>query len=203
MWVASALTMSVTGLFGMGAAGVVAAASDDKVEVNIPGVGTIDTSKIEQATKQMEAAANGSAKAIDPEQLKALLPASLGGYTRSAIETNAAGAMGAQAEATYTNGDKTIRLTIIDSAGLGALAGIGAAMGAQHSREDANGYERASTVDGQMQVEEWDNKGSNGKFMRQVGNRFLISAEGQAGSIDDLKAAVGGIDQAALGRLAQ
>jgi hypothetical protein len=203
MWVASTATMSVAGLFGMGAAGMMSAASDDTVEMNIPGMGKIDTAKIEQASKQLEAAASGNVKAVDPAQLQALLPAALGSYARTAVETNAAGAMGTQAEGTYKNGDKTIRLTIIDSSGLGALAGMGAAFGAQHSREDADGYERAATVDGQMRIEEWNNKNNRGKFTQQFGGRFIISADGEAGSIDDLKGAVAGIDQGKLAGLAQ
>lgn len=203
MWVASSITMLGTGMLGMGAAGMMSASSNDQVEVNIPGVGKIDSGKIEEAAKQMEAVASGSAKAVDPAKLQAVLPAALGAYARTVVESNAAGAMGAEAEGTYKNGDKTIKLTVIDSSGLGALAGIGAAIGAQHSREDADGYERASTVDGQMQIEEWNNKDSSGKFTRQIGGRFIVSAEGQAASIDELKAAVSAVDPGTLAALAK
>ena len=202
-FVAATVTSTVTGAMGMGAAGLASASSNDSVELNIPGVGKVDTSKIEQAGKQMEAAANGQITTAQPAQLQALLPATLGGYTRTALEANAMGQMGAEAEGTYTLGDKTIRLKVIDSAGLGALAGLGAAMGAQHSREDANGYERTNTVNGQMQIEKWDRKSSRGEFTQQVGGRFLITAEGEAGSIDELKAAVAAIDQGQLAGLAK
>ena len=201
--IAATVTSTITGAMGMGAASMASAGSNDSVEVNIPGVGKINTSKIEQAGKQMEAAANGQITTVQPAQLQALLPAALGGYTRTALETNAMGQMGAEAEGTYTQGDKTIRLKVIDSAGLGALAGLGAAMGAQHSREDANGYERTNTVNGQMQIEKWDRKSSRGEFTQQVGGRFLITAEGEAGSIDELKAAVAAIDQGQLAGLAK
>lgn len=203
MWVASAATMAVTGLFGMGAAGMVAASSGDTAEINIPGVGKIDSGKLEQAAKQMEAAASGNVQPVDTEKLKALLPAALGSYTRSAIDTGAAGQMGKGVSATYKNGDKSIKLSIMDSSGLGALAGLAGAAGVESSHEDADGYERTSTVDGKMQMEKWNNKSSHGEFGRQIDSRFFVAAEGDAGSIDELKAAVNGIDPAALAALAK
>jgi hypothetical protein len=201
-WLVVAVSAAFLGLLGMNGLPSLAA-NDTGSSITIPGVGTVDPNRIEQAGKQMEAAANGQTKSVDGEQLKTLLPGQLGGYTRTALETNAMGQMGTEADATYTQGDKTIQLKIIDSAGLGALAGIGSALGAAHSREDADGYERANTVDGQMQVEKWNNKNHDGEFTQQVGGRFIITAEGEAGSIDELKAAVAGIDQSKLAALAK
>ena len=201
-WLVGIVTASFIGLFGLGGMPSMAA-NDTAASLTIPGVGKVDTGKIEQAGKQMEAAANGQITTVQPAQLQALLPATLGGYTRTALEANAMGQMGAEAEGTYTQGDKTIRLKVIDSAGLGALAGLGSAMGAQHSREDADGYERTNTVNGQMQIEKWEIKASRGEFTQQVGGRFMITAEGNAGSIDELKAAVAAIDQGQLVGLAK
>ena len=206
MWTASLVTASVTGALGMGMGAAAlgsAGGTGDSVEVNIPGLGKIDTAKMEQAGKQMEAAANGQVKSIDAGQLQTLLPTALGGYARTALETNAMGQMGTEADATYKQGEKTIHLKIIDSAGLGALAGLGSAFGAAHSREDADGYERANTIDGQMQIEKWNNKNRDGEFTQQVGGRFIITAEGEAENIDALKAAVAAIDQGRLAGLAK
>ena len=203
-FVVGMVSASFMGMFGMGAMANLGASESDSVKVTLPGGGSFDTSKIEQAGKQMEDIANGKGpKPIELSKLATMLPATLGGFTRTASESNAVGQMGSQVEGTYTQGDKTIRLTIVDSSGLGALAsGIGGAFGVQHSSEDANGYERTGMVDGQMQSEKWNTKDGRGSFMRQVGGRFMITAEGQAGSIDELKAAVAGIDQNALAALA-
>ena len=196
------VTASVVGLFGLsGGPGI--AASDSSGSLTIPGVGTFDSGKMEAAGKQAEAIANGQIKPIEGAQLQTLFPAELGGYTRTAWEANAMGQMGTEAEATYSQGEKTIHLKVVDSPGLGALAGIGGAMGVTHSREDADGYERANAVDGQMQVEKWNNKSHDGEFTQQVGSRFMISAEGQAESIDELKAAVAAIDQGKLASMAK
>ncbi|MCC6925380.1 Yip1 family protein [Novosphingobium sp.] len=201
-FVAATITSTVTGALGVGAAGL-AANSGDSAEVNIPGVGKFDTANLEQAGKQMEAAANGQVPPVDTAKLQALLPASLGAYTRTALDTGAMGAMGKGVSATYTSGDKSIKLSVIDSAGLGALAGLAGAMGAEQSHEDADGYDRTSTVGGQIVVEKWSKGSSSGEFSQQVASRFFISAEGEAGSIDELKSAVASIDQGALAGLAK
>lgn len=202
MFVAVTLTSSVTGLFGGGiAASTIAAGSGDEVEVNIPGVGKIDTSKIEEATKRLEAGSN--AKPVAGSALQALLPAALGTYQRTAVESAAVGQMGSNAEGTYKAGDKTIRLEITDMAALGGLAGIASAMGVEQSREDADSYERTTTVNGQMQTEEWNKTTSRGKFGTMVAGRFMVEAKGEAGSIDELKAAVAAIDPGQLAALAK
>lgn len=201
-FVATTVAGSVAGLFGGGiAASTIAANSGDSVEVNIPGVGKIDTGKIEQAAKQIE---NGSqAKPIAGTALQGLLPASLGAYQRTAIESAGVGAVGSNAEGTYTAGDKTIRLKVTDMAAFGGIAGIAGAMGVEQNREDANGYERTTTVNGQVQVEEWNRAQNRGKFGTMVATRFMIEASGEAGSIDELKAAVNAIDAGQLAALAK
>lgn len=201
-FIATAVAGSVAGLFGGGiAASTIAANSGDSVEVNIPGVGKIDTGKIEQAAKQIEA--GSQAKPIAGSALQGLLPASLGAYQRTAVESAGVGGVGSNAEGTYTAGDKTIRLTVTDMAALGGIAGMAGSLGVEQNREDANGYERTTTVDGQIQVEKWNRTDSRGKFGTMVAGRFMIEADGEAGSIDELKAAVNAIDAGQLAALAK
>lgn len=197
--IAGSVTSRVT-MMGMSGSGSIG--NSDSVEVNIPGVGKVDTGNLEQMGKQMEAAANGEVPPIDTAKLQALLPASLGAYSRTSLDTGAMGAMGKGVSATYKSGDKSIKLSVIDSAGLGALAGMAGAMGAEQSHEDADGYDRTKTVNGQIVMEKWSKSG-RGEYAQQIGGRFFISAEGEAGSIDELKAAVAGIDQNALAALAK
>jgi hypothetical protein len=103
--------------------------------------------------------------------------------------------MGSTAQGTYTAGDKSFTLKIADMSALGALSGLGAAMGVEQSKEDANSYEKTTSVNGQMQTEAWNKTSNSGKYSITVNNRFMIEAEGSAGSIDELKQAVGSIDQ--------
>lgn len=194
---------TVTGALGVGAASI-AADAGDKVEVNIPGVGKIDSAKMEEAAKGLEGLANGETpKPVDLAALQALLPASVGAYQRTSIESTGVGGIGATAEATYKNADKTIRVKIVDLGGIGAVAGVLGGMGVEQNREDADGYERTRTVDGKIQTEKWNNKRSKGSYGTQVAGRFMVEADGEADSIDELKAIVAGIDAGKLEALAK
>ena len=195
------ITAPVVAIFGGGMAASSISSSSDGGTLTLPGGGSLNTQKIEEASKQVQAAGNGQKVAVDASKLQALLPGSIGGYQRTAVESQALGGMGSQAEGTYTQGDKSFHLKVVDMSGLGAIAGIGAAMGVQESKEDANGYSRTSTVNGQMQTEEWNKTDSRGKFGTMVASRFMIEAEGDASSIDELKAAVAAIDAGALAGL--
>jgi hypothetical protein len=176
--------------------------SRDAGTLTVPGVGSLNLGKAQQVADDMEAAASGKRPAVDPARLKTLLPGAIGGYQRTAIETGAMGGVGSEARATYASGDHTFELKITDMNALGALAGIGSAMNVQSSREDAEGYARTGTVDGQMQTEEWNVARSHGKFGMMVDDRFMIEAQGNAASMDELRAAVGSVDIGALAGLA-
>lgn len=165
--------------------------------VTVPGVGKLDLAKAQKAADEMEAAANGRKPAVDPTKLQALLPASLGGYQRTAVEASALGAMGSEANGTYTAGGKAFTLKITDMPAVGAIAGVGTAIGVSQSREDADGYERTGTVNGRMQSEKWRKSGS-GSFSVVIANRFTVEADGSAASIDELKNAVASVNEGAL-----
>ncbi|TNE42071.1 MAG: YIP1 family protein [Sphingomonadales bacterium] len=211
--IAGALLAPVAGMFGgmgmyggMKGPGVVM--EGDGGSVTVPGVGTIDTGKIEEATKKLEAISDGSAdaKPVDPAQLKAMLPDMLGGYKRTSVETQSMGAGnvgGAQASARYELGDKQIRIELTDMAAVGALAGIGAALNVNQEKESDHGFERTRTVDGQMVQEEWDSEAKRGKYSTTIASRFMVSVSGEADSFDTLKAMAGSFDKAKLAALAE
>jgi hypothetical protein len=182
--------------FGGPAAMMSSTSDDDEVSgtVAIPGMGSIDVGEVEKMSQRMEDAASGKTKPVAVDSLKGLLPANLGAYQRTAVETMGAGSMGTSVEGTYTAEERSFDLKITDMHGIGALAGLGSALGVEQSREDADGYERTGTVDGAMQTEEWSNTTSRGKFGRVVADRFLVEANGYAQNIDELKAAVAAVD---------
>ena len=167
----------------------------------LPGGATVDAGKLDQLGKQAEAIASGNVQPVDIAKLQALLPVAVGIYRRIAVESTGLGKMGGQVEGTYSAGGNNFELRIVDMSALGSLAGIGAAMGVEQSREDADGYERTTTADGQMQTESWRNSESRGKFGTVVANRFMIEADGKAASIDELKEAVASVDRVALAAL--
>lgn len=202
-FVMAAVTAPIAAMFGGGLAAQMAAADDSEVELNIPGLGKLEGDKLEEAGQALEAASKGEIKPVDTAALQALLPASVAGLPRTALETNALGEMGKGVEATYEAGGKRIEVSIVDSAGLGALAGLGAAMGMEQSREDADGFERTSTQNGQLQIEEWSNTASRGSYTRQIAGRFMVKVDGDAGSLDELKAVAAGIDADKLAGLVE
>lgn len=203
-WIASLLTAAVTAaVVGTAAIGnsVAGSSGDLSGSVTIPGVGTIDADKMEETTRRMEQMANGEIQAVRPAQLSPLLPASIGSYARVATSSTSAG-MGSQAEATYEAGNRRFNLRVVDMAAMGGLAGMASAMGVEHSEEDADGYERMFKDGDHMVTEKWSKSGSSGSYGVVVGDRFMIEADGQAASIDELKAAVATVDQDELEDLA-
>ncbi|MCW2350534.1 MULTISPECIES: Yip1 family protein [unclassified Sphingobium] len=196
--VIGAITATVGRTFGFspsGSLGGGTVTTEDGDTITLPGVGNIDTGKIEQAARDMEAAQ--TREAVAPAQLQALLPASIGVYQRTAISSVKAGPT-SQAEASYEAGGKRFTLKVSDMAAMGAIAGMASAMGVESNREDGDSYERTTTVDDNMVIERWDRGAGNGSFATTVDKRFMVEAEGDAGSIDELKAAVAAIDMAKL-----
>ncbi len=199
-FVVFAVSSAFLGMFGGGLGSQVADSSGTvSGKIAIPGGGTVDVGALNAATEQMKA--NQNRTAVSPDKLQALLPQSIGGYQRTAIESGAAGGLGSNADGTYTGGGNTFHLKVTDMAALGSIAAMGSALGESASKSDANGYEKTGTVDGHMQTEEWRNDSHSGKFSVMLDNRFSVEAEGNAASIDELKAAVAAIDKGALGKL--
>jgi len=192
------VTGPIAGLFARSAP-----ASELSGNVAIPGVGSVDLAKLEAASKKMEATANqmaqvgttgnGAVAALPADQLQALLPATLPGYTRSEVSNASGGAGGiggSHAEARYIAGESSVRLELTDMAAVGALAALGSALNVQSSRETETGYEKTQTVDGRMVSEEWDSQSKSGKFSIVVANRFMVEARGDNVDMNLLKGAV-------------
>lgn len=196
------VTTSLAGLFGGGLAGSLADRGTVSGTLNVPGVGSVDTAKIEEATKRMEAAtqrmqSGQPAQVIAPDVLQGMLPAALGGLQRTAIESSSAGAGGvggSNAEARYGAGDNEIKLTITDMGAMGGLAALGGALNVQSSKQDGTRYEKMGKVDGRITTEKFDTATKSGTYSTIVSDRVMVEAEGNAPSIDVLKAAVTAVD---------
>jgi len=202
------VTSSVMTLSGamnpMGAVGSVSGTA------KVPGAGEVDLAKLQEASKRMEAAAKqaeaGTATATDPEALKAYLPASVAGFTREEVSASSGGAggyEGSQAEGRYTKGDASLRLEVSDLGAAGALAGMASAFNVKSSKETATGYEKVGKVGGRMTQESYDRQTKSGEYSVLVADRFMVQAKGDGVSMDELKAAVGAVDQGRLEGLAK
>ncbi len=181
--------------------------------LTMPGIGTVDTAKLDAATKQMSAAVeqaqiqSANPKPLTPPAtLQALLPAAIGGWARTEVESvgGGAGAIGGStATARYKMGDDTITLSVSDIGAMGAIAAMGAAFNVQSNKQTATGYEKAGTVDGRMTTDKWDSADHSGSYTVIVGNRFTVTAEGTARDAAPFKAAVDAVDAAKLEAMAK
>lgn len=163
-----------------------------------------DSSKLRDAARDIrDAVRHGDLKALPADQLQALLPAAIGPFKRTEISTDNSGSVGAKAEGSYEDGDRSFTLRVVDLAGLGAVAQIGSTFGVDHEEKGEHGYEHVTMKNGGMVIEKWDRDDEEGTYATMVGKRFLIEAKGEAPNIDQLKTAVGQIDQTKLIGLAK
>jgi hypothetical protein len=176
----------------------------------------MDLGKLEAATKQMEAAAKQmesgagpdgrTVVATDPELLKAYLPAGISGFARGDVSSGSGGVGGMQgsnAEAEYTRGDARMKLTITDLGAAGAFGAMANAFNVRSSKETADGYEKVGKVDGRMTTESFNKTSKHGEYSVLAGDRFMIQAEGDNVTMDELKAAVGAVDPRRVETLAK
>lgn len=180
--------------------------------------------KVESAGKQMESAQkSGDAKAagdamgammgaalgggdkveaLAPEMLRPFVPDMLGGLKRTHFSAERNGAMGMQiseANATYSDGAKrTLHLEVTDmgtAKGLMALAGWASV---ENQKETDHGYDKTYKQDGRLVHEEWNSQDNSGEYGIVLGERFSVKVSGNAGSINELKAAVASVNLAGL-----
>jgi hypothetical protein len=157
------------------------------------------------AMKTMMGAALGGGEQVEslaPDRLQPFLPESLGGLTRSTFSTERNSAMGMQmteARATYTSDDgRSWDLQITDTGTAKGLLALAGWAGIEGENETGSGYDKTYHQDGRLVHEQWDRSSSRGEYGMVLGDRFTVKIEGQAESIDDLKAALTDVDLDAL-----
>lgn len=157
-----------------------------------------------EALKTMMGAAlgGGQVEALEPDRLKPFLPESLGGMSRSTFSTQRNSAMGMQmteAKATYMNdAGRSLNLEINDTGTAKGLLALAGWAGVEGETETDTGYEKTYHQDGRLIHEQWDASSSRGEYAVVLGDRFTVKVAGEAGSIDDLKAALADLDLDAL-----
>ena len=146
-------------------------------------------------------------ESLEPEQLKAFLPASLGRLPRTAVSAGRESAMGMQitnAAADYTDddGNQRIRIKLVDTPMLARAGALTQMMRSESSSEDADGYEKSYSRNGRQIEEKWNRSSGRGSYAVVVGNRFSVRAEGSAESFEQIQRAAESIDLDALEKLA-
>lgn len=199
-------TAAVGGLAGLSGLNAMSHADKASGTVEING-NKIDMGRMQAAAERAEQLSKNPGKAASPEALKALLPASAAGYARSSVETSSSGTDQAAivvATGQYEKPDGTsFRMEITDLGPMAGLTALAAGMNGHATKETASGYEKTETIDGRLTSEEWDRDSKSGKYSVVYGDRFSVQADGSAGSVDDLKAAVRAVDGGRLEAMAK
>lgn len=202
--VISLVTGAIGGMATLGSLGSMSHADKGgTVEVNGR---KFDMGRLEEAGKRAEALSKNPGKAVAPDTLKGMLPDNVAGYSRASVETSSSGSGDVQigvATGKYERGDTSFELAVTDLGPMGAMAALASGMGAQQSKETADGYEKVSTVDGRLTSEEWNRQSKSGKYSVVIADRFAVAANGTVDSIDDLKQAVRAVDAGRLESLAR
>ncbi len=225
--VMGAVTSALTPSRGFGGFGGMHGGGD--VTITTPrGEVNIDTSKmeamakkLEEAGKRMEAAqksgdpaatgkalseamgamAGVSGEPIPPQDLKALLPESLGNLKRDSVEAQgnqAMGIAGSSAKARYAAGDQRVKLSITDIGGMAGMAALAGWAGTTLDRETNDRVERVYKQGERTVREKYRKDGSNAEYTVILANGVVVEADGRRVEMPALKAIVEGVD---LGKL--
>jgi hypothetical protein len=142
----------------------------------------------------------GGGKKVDPleiDQIKSFLPSTLAGFAKqgngTAEKSGFASLMVSKAEANYSDGSKTVNIGISDSGGASGLMGLAGWAALQTSKEDDNGSERVTKVNGRL-VHEQTRKNGADEFEIILGDRFVVSASSRDVKLTQLKAIVSALD---------
>ena len=145
--------------------------------------------------------------AVDPQAMKALLPAKDGipGFKRTKLASQSNAAIGmkivtASAEFQQLEGDGTLRIEFRDIGGLNTFAK--AAMLIQEVDEETEtGFRRTVTYDGFKGEEKYDNEEQSGSIALVTGDRINVEVSGKGVSFETLKAVLGKLDLKKLAAL--
>jgi len=187
---------------------------------------SINTSKMEEAAKRMEAAskkveqaqatgdqaavgkavgemmgalggATGGKAPIAAQDLKALLPETLGDMKRESFEASGGQAMGiagSSAKARYVAGDKSVQLSITDLGGMGGMAALAGWANMTVDKETTDGIEKVYKDGSRTIREQYRKDGTQGEVTLILENGVLVEANGHGVNIGTLKGVVAGVD---------
>jgi len=187
----------------------------------------IDTSKMEQAARKMEeagkrleaaqkagdsaaankamgdvvgAVAGGTATNATPiavQDLKMLLPESLGDLKRESFETQGSQAMGvasASAKATYALGEQRVQLSITDLGGLGGLATLAGWANMTVDRETPDMIEKVYKQGSRTMREQFRKDGSHGEITVILDNGVIVETQGDKVDMASMKKLIASVD---------
>ncbi len=144
----------------------------------------------------MSGAAGVNSAPIAAQELKALLPESLGPMKRESFEAQGGQAMGmagSSAKASYAAGDQRVRLSITDLGGMGGLAAMAGWANMTLDRETDGKVEKVYKQGARTVREDYRKDGSHGEVTLILENGVLVEAQGDKVDIAALKKVIDGM----------
>jgi hypothetical protein len=138
--------------------------------------------------------------AVTADKLKALLPSSLTGMSRTTASAERTQTMGVDmttAEAQYDTaggGSVSVKITDVGNMTGSMRMGLAAWSVAEYNRETDTGYQKSMTYNGCKGMEEYDKQDQHGAIRVFVADRFIVEVEGNGVTVDTLKQALGSVD---------
>lgn len=136
--------------------------------------------------------------AVSIDQLTPLVPEQFAGLARQSSDAERNGMAGitiAKAEASYGDGaGRSAKLEITDSGGAAGLMGLASWASLQGARENDQYSERTERVGGRIVHQKMSKTGGTHEYNVVIGDRFIVSAEGDGIDLDALRNAVSALD---------
>jgi hypothetical protein len=137
-------------------------------------------------------------QAVSIEQLAPLVPNQFAGLAKKSSNTERnglGGIMVTKAEATYgDDAGKSANLEITDSGGTAGLMGLAAWANLQGERENDQYSERTERIGGRIVHQRMSKTGGSHEYNVIVGDRFIVTAEGDGIDFAALRSAVSALD---------
>ena len=171
-----------------------------RVEVN---GGEVAVGQLQKDSARAETAAAKGTRSLAAASLPALLPATVGGFARTDVRSQAGAEPGmTRVSARYVKDGAAFVLEVVDMGAIGSVGASDDAVGAHSTRRTATGYETVTTAAGRTVTEQWDETARTGRYAVVAADRYSIAAEGAADSAAVLKAAVETVNATRLRALA-
>jgi hypothetical protein len=137
-------------------------------------------------------------KAVNFREFKDEFPSSIGNLEMIDSEGETTDVFGfkiSNYEASYSDGDGTIKISIADLGGISSVVNSLAPWAKiEIDKESSEGYERTTTIEGHKALEEYDENRKEGKIAIFINNRLVLNIEGENVSENQLKKALRKID---------
>ena len=185
------LFAAVATLFWMGCMGGDSSSDSDSNEpftTNSDNSENDEPDNVADAVNQMQDALKEmndgkEVEVVNFRDLKELLPNKIAGIPQTNTGGETTGGFGikvSNAEGEYEEGDKRIEMNIMDTGGLGAaMMSFAAWSTIEVDREDDNGYERTTMVDGHKAFEKYEKNSGRYELAMIVDDRFRYYTERQ------------------------